>query len=86
MFDDYRSNNKIGINYVDGYGNDYITQTSEVWASFSELLSKVKRNRIKLKDFNSSYKFLLNNFNGFELLPIKMRSKLVSYLYRYING
>jgi hypothetical protein len=86
MFDDYRSNNKIGINYVDGHGNDYITQTSEVWASFSELLSKVKRNRIKLKDFNSSYKFLLNNFNGFELLPIKMRSKLVSYLYRYING
>lgn len=87
LYDDYRSNNKIDKVYVDGYGIEYLLQTPEIWARFTELLSYIKRNKIKFKDFdfNLSYQYLLNNFKGFESLSKKTRSKLTSYLYRYIN-
>ena len=87
LYDDYRTNNKIDNNdYINVYGDDYLNQTSEIWARFTEILNDIKKNRIKIKDFNSSHQFLLKNFNGFDQLPIKLRSKLTSYLYRYINN
>jgi hypothetical protein len=86
LFDDYRSNNKIGNDdYINTYGDDYLSQTTEVWARFTEILNDIRRKRLRIKDFNMAYGFLSQNFNGFNQLPMKLRSKLTSYLYKFIN-
>jgi hypothetical protein len=87
LYDYYRSDDKIDAIYIDEFGDDYLKQNSEIWSRFTEILNSISRRRVKpKKNFNVCYKFLEDNFVGFNLLPIKSRSKLTSYLYRFLNN
>jgi hypothetical protein len=87
LYDDYRSDDKMDGIYTDNIGDDYLKQNSEIWSRFTEILNSISRSKLKpKKNFNTCYKFLEDNFDGFNLLPLKSRSKLTSYLYRFLDN